>query len=427
MMTVSTAKQTLGGNPIRKTLIILIGAVSVINFYLGHKASVSLRKSASSMDDCTKEGAKYIDGSTHSDRKRKMILTIAIDSQQSCPRLCTFVHPILPPWVSYRYISFQDATDLAAALESDHVSHLLIVARINIKEQLATFAMQRRKLSGLSVGLWHMADEGVGRDYGHQIKPYPAFDYVLRHYREHPVKYTNYTFYERYNMTLRTLGNLTCGTSLTPLPEKETETSPRFGVHYVFLDPREWHVMYNHPGSSVWPTHLRPRNCSFIGSIGEKHIQLARELMANTMNKYPELNCTMVLHTDGFAAGKETYNYVKEELQDSKIVLCPRGASIETHRLTEALAMGSVPALLDAKYIHSLYREIPAIVGQDWDEIASKIKELIEDELKGGKQLQLLGLQGAMFYSNLKSCQKSDMEKILSMILDYYHVSTKIG
>jgi hypothetical protein len=144
--------------------------------------------------------------------------------------------------------------------------------------------------------------------------------------------------------------------------------------------------------------------------------------MADTIKKYPELNCTVRLHTLGFGAGKETFDYINDELQESKIILCPRGGSIETYRFTEALSMGSVPALLDAKYLHSFFSEIPAIIGQDWDEIAFKMKELIDDELKGGKKLQTLGQQGAMFYEKLKSCQRSDMDRILSMVLDYYHV-----
>jgi len=411
-----------GISPLRTALIVLIASVAVLNIYLGHKANIFLDQTASSVIDCKKKGDNLKRGLQGSESARKMILTIAVDRQGSCPKLCTFVHPILPSWVSYRYISFENEIDLSEALKADQDSHLLIVARTNIKDHLSTFARERRRLSGLSVGLWHMADEGVGRDYGHEIYPYPSFDYVLRNYREHPFKYINYTFRERYNMTLRTLGNLTCGSSSTPLPEQETETSPRFGVHYIFLDPHELHVMYNHPGSSVWPTHLRTKNCSFIGRLGTTHIRIARELMADTIKKYPELNCTLVLHTSGFAGGKEPFDYIKDELQDTKIVLCPRGASIETHRLTEALAMGSVPALLDAKYLHSFFSEIPAIIGNDWDEIAFKMKELIDDELKGGKRLQTLGLQGAMFYDKLKSCQRSDMDRILSMVLDYYHV-----
>lgn len=411
-------------NPISIALIaILSGVVTVFNVYLGEKSFTLMGQNAAFINDCNKVGGKFKKELKGNEIRRKMMLTIAIDRKRSCPEICTFVHPILPPWVSYRYISFENEVDLSEALATEQYSHLLIVARENIKDHLSTFANQWRKISKLSVGLWHMADEGVGLESGHQIKPYPAFDYVLRHYREHPVKYTNYTFKERYNMTLRTLGNLTCGTSSTPLPEQDTETPPRFGVHYVFLDPRALHVMYNHPGTSVWPSHLRQRNCSFIGRRGTEFTRIARDLMAETIKRYPELNCSIVLHSRGFAAGKEPYDYIKEELQDSKIVLCPRGHSIETHRLTEALAMGSVPALLDAKYLHSFYREIPAIIGQDWDEIAIKMKELIEDESKGGNKLQTLSLQGAMFYDKLKSCQRSDMERIFSMVLDYYNSS----
>lgn len=103
------------------------------------------------------------------------------------------------------------------------------------------------------------------------------------------------------------------------------------------------------------------------------------------MKLAPSLNCD-IQYTEGFRMGKGPLADLSS-MEESKIGLNPRGNSVETSRLSEYLVMGTVPAMLDHKYVHAPFELIPAILGKSWDELAIKIQHVIDDDIQGGETL----------------------------------------
>ena len=358
--------------------------------------------------------------STSELRQPYELLTIAIDSRHSCPDLCTFVHPLLPAWVRYRQLHFEDEKDLAQKL-SDDAGHVIVVARTNIIN-IANWAVERRKNATdagadlvPSTGLFHNADERFHK--GEIFGVYDKFDYVMRQY------YRDDGDGKFHGYTLRALGNRTCGTESHPLPEMEGE-GPRWGVHYVPLDAHTVDVHLNHHATSNYPTSLRPVNCSFIGRTDVKRSLHERAAMKTAVEeKGAVLNC-QVEFTSGFAAGKTKFEYFNYDIAMSKIGLSPRGSAIETHRLAELLQMGAVPAIVSENYLFATFRPVPAIIGIDWPDVVGKMKEYLAEEQEvlasnsrdGGRKvskLELLSRDGTRYYRDLKACMMADMDYIL--------------
>ena len=246
------------------------------------------------------------------------LLTIAIDSRHSCPDLCTFVHPLLPSWVRYRQLHFDDEIDLANKLHDDF-GHVIVVARTNIVN-IANWAVQRRttnytntnnKGGGLianttvrippTTGLFHNADERFHK--GEIVNVYDKFDYVLRQYyrKDDDGKFHGYT--------LNALGNYTCGTTDQSLPLENDNNGPKWGVYYVPLNAHQVDVQLLHHVTANYPTSLRPTNCSFIGRPDVKRSRHERSTMQSAVQEYgSEMNCTITF-TGSFASGvrKGTY------------------------------------------------------------------------------------------------------------------------
>ena len=247
------------------------------------------------------------------------LLTIAIDSRHSCPDLCTFVHPLLPSWVRYRQLNFDDEIDLANKLHDDS-GHVIVVARTDIVN-IANWAVQRRTTNyttntnnsnkgGLiantvrippTTGLFHNADERFHK--GEIVNVYDKFDYVLRQYyrKDDDGKFHGYI--------LNALGNYTCGTTDQSLPKKNDNNGPKWGTHYVPLKAHQVDVQLLHHLTGNYPTSLRPTNCSFIGRPDVKRSRHERSTMQSAVQEYgSEMNCTITF-TGSFASGvrKGTY------------------------------------------------------------------------------------------------------------------------
>jgi hypothetical protein len=322
------------------------------------------------------------------------LLTIAVDRYHSCPDECRFVHVLLPPWVRFRYIHFQDETDLAVS--DDSTTHLLILARTNIIK-LGSYVAERKKKNNMSVGLYHMADERI---HGGEINGiYHKFDYVLRNYYSDAKPF--------YGMFLRALGNHSCGESKKLPTSRPYE--PRWGTHWLHLDSHSMAVDMQRSGASSWPTSKRPVNCSFIGRDDVKRSVKERGQMKQAMEEIPELNCT-VQFTAGFAKGNSPFTYFNRDLGTAKIGLCPRGSAVETHRLSEVLRMGLAPALKDAPYLHAAFRKLPGIIGENWTVVAEKMKWYLTE---APDELEKLAENAAQFSEDLNKCVKQDMNIIL--------------
>ena len=341
------------------------------------------------------------------------LLTIAIDSRHSCPELCVFVHPLLPSWVRYRQLHFDDEKDLAEKLKDDH-GHVVVVARTNIIN-IANWAVDRRKWEGASTGLFHNADERFHK--GEIWGVYEKFDYVLRQYyrRDEDGKFHGYE--------LNALGNHTCGTARQSLPNRGAqEPGPTWGVHYVPLNAHTVDVHLLHHPASNYPTSLRPNNCSFAGRADVKRSKHEREAMKAAMETSgAEMNCT-VTYTGAFASGHSKFEYFNYDISLSKIGLSPRGSAIETHRLAELLRMGAVPAIVSEDYLYATFRSVPGIIAKDWPSVAESMKEYLAEEreaVAAGRlsKLEMLSREGTKYYRDLENCMMADMDFILNRLI----------
>jgi hypothetical protein len=76
-------------------------------------------------------------------------------------------------------------------------------------------------------------------------------------------------------------------------------------------------------------------------------------------------------------------DYLKS-MRNSKFTLCPRGNGIDTHRLFEALYVGSIP-IVKKHVIHKGLEDLPILFIDSWDEVTqefleTKYEEMIERE-----------------------------------------------
>jgi hypothetical protein len=67
-----------------------------------------------------------------------------------------------------------------------------------------------------------------------------------------------------------------------------------------------------------------------------------------------------------------------DELGQSRIVLCPRGSSLDTHRFFEALRFGCVP-IYEVLPRRAYYRGSPAVRCRDWSQLPAILDELLGD------------------------------------------------
>lgn len=315
-------------------------------------------------------------------------LTILVDWTE-CQEPCMFVHPILPPWVRFRYHNL-NLTDV----NNDRVprsSHYMFIARRNILD-LAGWAQRHRVEHSFSVGLWLMADEFDKFD---SHNDFASFDYVIRHY-----------FFQTKldHFYVRALGNQTCGSS-PPLPTSHIG-EPRWGVHWGFLAPHKPHALLFRPASSIVPASQRGRTCGFIGRSTQQRETMKQQLALAA----PEVKC-QIHFSQGFSLGSEKLKYLANDLQDIKIGLNPSGNNAECHRLPELLTLGTVPAMLDAQFLTATFRPVPGIIGKNWGEVGTQIVSL--SSANRSKELDDLSQAAANFYEELLSCMMSDMDVIL--------------
>lgn len=65
-------------------------------------------------------------------------------------------------------------------------------------------------------------------------------------------------------------------------------------------------------------------------------------------------------------------------LMDSRIVLCPRGGSLETYRFFEAVRSGSIP-ITERLPAREFYTGAPGVIVRDWSELPTVLEPLLSD------------------------------------------------
>lgn len=58
-----------------------------------------------------------------------------------------------------------------------------------------------------------------------------------------------------------------------------------------------------------------------------------------------------------------------QALGESNFVVCPEGNGLDTHRLWEAIYMGSIPIIRENESIEQLVKELPVLIIKSWDQI----------------------------------------------------------
>ncbi len=183
----------------------------------------------------------------------------------------------------------------------------------------------------------------------------------------------------------------------------------------------------------------RPIDLHFAGSIyatGEKYTNpvakffkqwmtsprnYARQQLSESLkafqSKYTKLSIINRI-LDGFAKGLNRYEY-SAEMMDTKICLAPRGSSLETYRLFEAMRSGCV-VIADRLPQQWFYQTVPAILVDDWSELESVVAPLLADP----KRLAALSEQSVAWWKEVAS-PKAVANRISHEIKANEHMAVK--
>jgi len=98
-------------------------------------------------------------------------------------------------------------------------------------------------------------------------------------------------------------------------------------------------------------------------------------------NLFSNKNWTKTGKIENTLQGRE--NFLRD-IKSSKFVLCPRGNGIDTHRLWEALYMGSIP-IVKYENAHKQFIDLPILFISDWNHISEnflneKYEQIIDQE-----------------------------------------------
>ena len=154
-------------------------------------------------------------------------------------------------------------------------------------------------------------------------------------------------------------------------------------------------------------TSLHPvlGNQAHIGTVmGEPFVQQKLALYANfdsaTAPKYRRVVAKRCNSLDYIVKGESDYTpsgrltYLRQ-MRDHRLVVCPRGNGMDTHRFWEALYVGALPVVLVNSYQATLARELrlPFIGLRSWNSLADfrDIQRKAEDVLSSDK----FSLEGA--------------------------------
>ena len=415
--------------------------VAISGLRLAYLLQAWIAKSANNDVDTSSTTGAVVTQTVEKIHPQNNLLTILVDDLGDCPDNCEQVHTLLPTWVKFQYKYFSGKDILKADdPEQEGVTfhsltgvtgHLLLVSKIHIAT-LGKQAEYHRKTFHASVGLFVMADE-LGHLQKHLQKfpgRYNSFDYILR----------NYWFPQEVfdPVPLRALGNMTCG-SPDPKPPLPTTTGissgaaadssqigPRWGLHWTFLLPHTASALLRRSDRSIWPTQLRPTNCSFHGWDGGKG-DTDRKLVESLSKspKYKDMGCSIKLFPKP-KTGNRKFLYLTENIGQSKIVFNPRGIHPECHRLSETLIHGSVPAMKEEEYMKHVYKPIPGIIEPTWKRVFVQAKYHLENDAlpsigwnstkrtHTNQTLAELSQEAAKWWTDLQECMRADMSIILT-------------
>ena len=116
-------------------------------------------------------------------------------------------------------------------------------------------------------------------------------------------------------------------------------------------------------------------------------------VLTEIQGKYPRFSITNRCF-NGFAKGLNRYEY-SLEMMHTKICLAPRGSSLETYRLFEAMRSGCI-VIADIQPQKWYYDTVPAIFVEDWSELENIVTSLLDDP----NQLKTLSDQSLLWWQH---------------------------
>jgi len=103
-----------------------------------------------------------------------------------------------------------------------------------------------------------------------------------------------------------------------------------------------------------------PRVIAVFSVSSDKPDRVHLQAIVDTMNKECVFRPSMRVEKQ----------HLWEKHQDNAFVLCPQGNGIDTHRVWEALQLGSVPVVRSSP-LDSLYGQFPIVILDEWEELKS--------------------------------------------------------
>lgn len=98
-----------------------------------------------------------------------------------------------------------------------------------------------------------------------------------------------------------------------------------------------------------------------------------------------------------------------QRVAQSKYVVCPRGNGLDTHRVWEALLLGSIP-ILKSNALDPLYADLPVLIVQEWSDVTQELLNTHYEKLKNGSY-KLEKLTAAYWLKEIAP-KKFDEEKL---------------
>lgn len=148
-----------------------------------------------------------------------------------------------------------------------------------------------------------------------------------------------------------------------------------FHRDFVPFEERQYDVMFagslvNQPGEDTrfLPAQKWRARRDFLAAVDR-----ARE-------QRPKLSFSVRTVPSHWAAMRWVGEYL-EELSQSRVVLCPRGSSLDTHRFFEALRFGCVP-IYEMLPKRSYYTGSPAVQCADWRKLPDVLDRLFADPVE---------------------------------------------
>lgn len=89
-------------------------------------------------------------------------------------------------------------------------------------------------------------------------------------------------------------------------------------------------------------------------------------------NFFEKFNWVKVGEIENTLNGRKSF---LREMKSSKFVVCPRGNGVDTHRMWEALYMGSIPIVKYEDNTHHLFTDLPILWIKEWSEINEEFLE----------------------------------------------------